>query len=167
MVTIHKYTKKRIAAFCLALSVLSANAVLTVNAEEKSTTISATVNNPPSDYTFTIPAKTTITDYGETELSGGLTVSGTLAAREHVEISVSSANSFKLVNASDNTKSIVYKVTGSSDDTAAVPVFSFTSSDLGQEKKVRVTVEQSEWNKAPSGTYADVLVFQPQIVKDE
>lgn len=165
---IQNRVKKRIAAFCFAVSVLLGSTGGVVNAENttKDVTISTTVSNLPSDYTFTIPAKTTISDFGETELSGGLKVSGTLAVGEHVEISVSSEHSFKLVSASDATKSIAYKVKGSSDDSAAVPVFSFSSTDLGQEKKVKVAVEQDEWNRVPAGTYSDVLVFQPKIVKE-
>ena len=158
---------KLFTAAAATLFFISAMGMSVSYAENKSTTITLTINDVESDYTLTIPSKTTIADFGYTELSGGLKVEGTLSKKEHINVSISSDNGYKLVDTADNTKFIAYSVKNSKDNEENISECDFYSEDLGVEKKLGVYVTQEDWNAAPPSDYSDVLVFTANTVKNE
>ena len=70
-----------------------------------------------------------------------------------------------MVGENDAEQSIAYELQGTDNNQTDTPVYRFLSSQMGQERKVKLLVTQSDWNSAPPGTYSDVLVFQTRVVK--
>ena len=146
-------------ATCAAVTAMLAGNTAAYAATSQQTTVKATIVDT-SSYYLEIPANTTVTGYGWTELKGNLKVTGTLADYRYVNVTIQSANDFKFVNAKDDTKTMAYTLSEKQYDSTALTGLNFYQDDLGDEgKSLCVNVSQAEWNNAPGGTYSDVLTF--------
>lgn len=133
---------------------------ISVYAAGNSTTITVNVLDS-STYELVIPAATTVSDYGWTELASPIKVKGRLTTNKVVDVTFSSANEYKFVN-EDKTKSMAYTLQQTSDG-AAVEKITFSPADVtatgGEGKTLGVYVTQDAWNAVPGGTYTDVVTF--------
>lgn len=132
---------------------------VSVFAAGSSTNVTMTVDN--SRYELVIPAATTVTDYGWTELASNLKVKGAVSAQKVVEVTVASDNDFRFVNAG-TTKSIAYELRQTNDGTA-VSKLTFAAGEVtptgAPGKTLGVYVEKDAWNAVPGGSYTDVVTF--------
>lgn len=120
-----------------------------------------TINVDNSQYELVIPAATTVTDYGWTELASNLKVTGAIPANKVVEVTVASDNDFRFVNAGTR-KSIAYELRQTNDGTA-VSKLTFAAGEVtptgAPGKTLGVYVEKDAWNAVPGGSYTDVVTF--------
>ncbi len=93
-----------------------------------------------------IPWQTTAMDIGEVTATKML-----IEPDKMVKVSVSSQNSYNLVNEADNEKNIVYSLQNKD--------ISFFPGDYGENFTLSVEVEETEWLYAASGKYSDILTF--------
>lgn len=146
-----------------AVTAILSNSV-SVYAAGGSTTINVKVTDS-STYKMIIPATTTVTDYGYTELSSNIKIKGSLSTRKVVNVTISSENDYKFVNA-DKTKSMAYSLKQTSDG-EAVSALTFNSTDVtatgAPGKTLGVYVEKEAWNAVPEGDYSDVLTFTAEL----
>lgn len=141
----------------VAVTALLAGNVTVFAQGSNSTTVTVQVKDN-SNYNLVIPASTTVSDYGWTELASNLKVTGTLNAGKQVEVTITSANDSKFVNA-DKSKNIAYTLK-QSESGDAVSSLVFQSEDLGDTgKTLGVYVDKDAWNAVPGGSYSDVLTF--------
>ena len=157
-----KKSMKGAVIFSAAVAMLVGS--ISVYAEGNSTTITVNVEDK-STYELVIPAATTVSDYGWTELASNLKVKGKLSAHKVVDVTFSSANEYNFVNA-DKTKSMAYSLKQTSDG-SAVEKISFATADVtetgGDGKTLGVYVTQDAWNAVPGGTYTDVVTFTAEL----
>ncbi len=149
-------------AACTAIAAILAGNI-TAYAEGASTTITANIPEK-TEYTMTIPAATSVTDYGWTELKDGLTISGTLANGYEIQVLISSKNGSKFVNI-DNKKEIAYTLKHSQTSVNALDSIIVQRKNLGTSISLGVDVSQDDWNAVPGGEYSDVLTFTAQTVE--
>lgn len=74
-----------------------------------------------------------------------------------VEVSVSSANGYELVNTLDATKSIKYELYGADD-------IRFLPGDFARSYILSVSVTDEQWKQAVSGEHSDLLTFTADYV---
>ena len=115
-------------------------------------------------YIVTIPADTkvkfndTVTDFGKIELTEARLEPGKVVA-------VDVYGDFEMKNSADESKTIFYDVIGYDDmDGTDIPEYSFIDSDYftevkGHSVRLRIEIDDKEWNNAPAGSYSDVLTF--------
>lgn len=153
----NKRTKNIIAV--TAAAVMLAGAV-SVYAESGSTAVSLTVANR-NTYELVIPAATTVSDFGWTELASSLKVKGKISAHKLIEVTFSSENNFKFMN-EGKTKSMAYSLKQTSDGSALTSL-NFSAAEVtetgGEGKTLGVFVSQDAWNAVPGGSYTDVVTF--------
>lgn len=94
-----------------------------------------------------IPWESATTDVGEVTATEML-----IEPKKTVKISVSSANSFSLVNVKDSASKIAYTLIGA-DSIAFLP------GDVGKSYPLSVEIGSDQWAKAASGEHSDVLTF--------
>lgn len=151
------YKKMAAMLTCTAITAMLAGSTTVFAEGSNSTTVNVQVKDN-SDYNLIIPASTTVSDYGWTELASSLKVTGTLNAGKQVEVTITSANNSKFVNA-DKSKNIAYTLK-QSESGDAVSSLVFQSEDLGDTgKTLGVYVGKAAWNAVPGGSYSDVLTF--------
>lgn len=93
-----------------------------------------------------IPWQTTAMDIGEVTATKML-----IEPEKMVKVSISSQNSFKLVNEKDSEKTIAYSLLNED--------ISFFPGDYGESFTLSVEVEETEWLYAASGKHSDILTF--------
>ena len=156
--------QKRIACI-LGIALLSA-AALPVYAQEtsqeKTTQLEAEVG---SEYTLTIPAKTTIAfNATETDLTGTLKVSGNVLPTQNVTVT---ATCNPLHNAVQNTN-LPYTLKIKDGDTFSSAQWNedeLRSGQTGDGKQIAlsVAITEDEWKKAEAGKYEGSIVFSAEL----
>ena len=143
------------------LTAFAANPITESTEQSGEVTISAEI--APA-YVVTIPADTKIkfgdnvTDFGKIELTEAKLEPGKV-------VIVSVSGDFEMKNSTDETKTIFYDVIGFNDmDGTDIPEYSFIDSDYftevkGHSVRLRIEIDDKEWNNAPAGSYSDVLTF--------
>lgn len=158
----HKKIKGLVA--CTAVTAILAGNITAYAAGGTTTTV--TVNVPvKTDYTMTIPANTTVDNYGWTELSNGLEISGTLAEGDAVLVTITSQNDKNFINTTDNTKKIPYELRAYETLNDSVDKIEVQGDLLNQQLPLGVLVSQDDWNAVPGGTYSDILTFTAKTVR--
>lgn len=74
-----------------------------------------------------------------------------------VKVTVTSENDYKLVNASDSTRTIEYALSGAED-------ISFFPGEYGKAVPLSVSVTEAQWLQAASGKHSDILTFTIEYV---
>lgn len=149
-------------AACTAIAAILAGSSIAY-AEGSSTTITAIVPEK-TDYTMTIPAATSVTNYGWTDLKNGLKISGTLADGYKVEVSISSKYGSKFYN-ENNKNEIAYALKHSQASANAVDKITVQKKNLDTAISLGVDVSQDAWNAVPGGEYSDILTFTAATVE--
>lgn len=156
--------KKRGFLMTAAAIAMGSLLAVTAQADSGSTTIWLKKN---SSYIMTVPATTTVLNYGETSLVNGLNVSGSIDASKSVVVTVDSGtDGFKFVHESRSDKNIPYVLKFGAD---AYPTdgLNFTADEIevsgGETKDLSVSVTQENWAAAPAGNYSDVVTFTAEI----
>ena len=158
----HKKIKDLVA--CTAVTAILAGNITAYAAGGTTTTV--TVNVPvKTDYTMTIPATTIVDNYGWTELSNGLEISGTLAEGDAVSVMITSLNGKNFVNQADITKKIPYELRAYETLDISTEEIKVQGNQLNRELPLDVLVSQDDWNAVPGGTYSDILTFTAQTVR--
>ena len=112
-------------------------------------------------YTITIPSTLTVENSGWND-AGGISATGTLASGKKLTVTASSDGEFALVNQSDNTKKVGYKLAAASTDTEATTSWSFDSlSSTATTKPMGIIVE--DYSSKPAGTYQDTVTFTASV----
>lgn len=159
--------KKKILTALLAAGMVAGSVMTTpAKADSGQTQLLLTKN---SYYTMTVPATTTVTNYGDTALVNGLNVTGSIGAAEAVVVTVDSgADGFQFVHQTKADKTIPYTLKNGND---AYPTagLSFTADEIGKDggetKALSASVTQADWNAAPSGNYSDMVTFTAELKK--
>lgn len=115
-----------------------------------------------ASYTISFPADVKIPWEVNTQEIGNVVAKKLLLSpSSELVISVTSANDFKLIHEQDATKSIAYTLKVENEEKTS---FRFGPGDLGKSVPLAVQIQNTEWNKAYAGKYADRLVFQIDYV---
>lgn len=110
-------------------------------------------NSGDAVYQLAFPADTEIPWESEMTAVGNVTATKMLIEpKKTVKVSVSSENSYRLVNVKDSASAIAYTLTGA-DSIAFLP------GEVGKSYPLSVEIGSEEWAKAASGEHRDVLVF--------
>lgn len=127
----------------------------------KSSTCAVTVT-PPSTYTVTIPATLDVKNAGW-NATDGISATGALNSGKKLTVTASSDGEFALVNQSDNTQKVSYKLAATSADTEATTSWKFTElSSTATTKPMGIIVE--DYSSMPAGTYQDIVTFTASVV---
>ena len=103
-----------------------------------------------STYTLTIPSTLSVANSGW-NATDGISATGTLASGKKLTVTASSDGEFALVNQSDNTQKVGYKLATASTDTEATTSWTFDSlSDTAAKKDMGTIVEY--YSSKPAGT---------------
>lgn len=114
-----------------------------------------------STYTLTIPSTLTVANSGWNATSG-ISATGTLADGKKLTVTASSDGEFALVNQSDNTHKVGYKLAIASSDTNATTSWTFDSlSSTATKKDMGIIVE--DYSSKPAGTYTDTVTFTAKV----
>ncbi len=110
-------------------------------------------NSGEADYQLSFPADTEIPwESAETAVGEVTATKMLIEPKKTVKVSVSSENSYRLVNVKDSASAIAYTLTGA-DSIAFLP------GDIGKTFPLSVEIESEQWAKAASGEHRDVLIF--------
>ena len=130
---------------------------------EKTASVEFTIKD--ASYTITIPAKLTVENAGW-NATAGVTASGEIAEGAKLTVTASSDGEFALVNQSDNTQKVGYKLAESGDSTTTYAgatektAWEFTTLD-GTAKPMGIIVEN--YDNKPAGTYQDTVTFTAKV----
>uniref|UniRef100_I5AQ26 Ig-like domain-containing surface protein n=1 Tax=Eubacterium cellulosolvens (strain ATCC 43171 / JCM 9499 / 6) TaxID=633697 RepID=I5AQ26_EUBC6 len=126
----------------------------------KSATCAVTVT-PLSTYTVTIPAMLDVNNAGW-NATNGISATGTLNSGKKLTVTASSDGEFALVNQSDSTQKVSYKLSATSTDTEATTSWEFTElSDTATTKPMGIIVD--DYSSKPAGTYQDTVTFTAAV----
>lgn len=115
-----------------------------------------------SDYNIVIPATLSVQNAGWNALDGGISATGTLASGKKLTVTAASGDEFALVNQSDNTQKVGYKLATASTDTEATTSWEFTElSNTATIKPMGIIVE--DYSTKPAGTYTDTVTFTAKM----
>ena len=114
-----------------------------------------------TDYTLTIPSTLTVSGSGW-NATDGISATGSLASGKKLTVTASSDGEFALVNQSDSTKKVGYKLATASTDTEATTSWEFTElSSTATKKDMGIIVE--DYSSMPAGTYTDTVTFTASV----
>ena len=114
-----------------------------------------------TSYTLTIPSSLAVSGSGW-NATDGISATGTLASDKKLTVTASSDGEFALVNQSDNTQKVGYKLATASTDTEATTSWTFDSlSDTATNKAMGIIVE--DYSNKPAGTYTDTVTFTASV----
>ena len=114
-----------------------------------------------STYTLTIPSTLSVAKSGWNATSG-ISATGMLASGKKLTVTASSGDEFALVNQSDSTKKVGYKLATASTDTEATTSWEFTElSSTATKKDMGIIVE--DYSSMPAGTYTDTVTFTAKV----
>ena len=134
----------------------TANITVTTTDGSKTATCAVTVT-PPSTYTVTIPATLDVNNAGW-NATNGISATGMLNSGKKLTVTASSDGEFALVNQSDSTQKVGYKLATASTDTEATTSWEFTElSRTATKKDMGIIVE--DYSSMPAGTYQDIVTF--------
>ena len=123
--------------------------------------LTAYAAEPESTYTLTIPSTLTVEHSGWNATSG-ISAAGTLASGKKLTVTASSGDEFALVNQSDSTQKVGYKLATASTDTEATTSWTFDSLiDTATKKDMGIIVE--DYSSKPAGTYTDTVTFTAKV----
>ena len=112
-------------------------------------------------YTLTIPSTLNVANSGW-NATDGISATGTLASGKKLTVTASSDGEFALVNQSDNTQKVGYKLATASTDTEATTSWEFTElSSTATKKDMGIIVE--DYSSKPAGTYRDTVTFTASV----
>ena len=114
-----------------------------------------------TSYTLTIPSTLPVANSGW-NATDGISATGTLASGKKLTVTAASGDEFALVNQSDNTQKVGYKLATASTDTAATTSWEFTElSSTATKKDMGIIVE--DYSTKPAGTYQDTVTFTAKV----
>ena len=114
-----------------------------------------------STYTLTIPSTRSVAKSGWNATSG-ISATGMLASGKKLTVTASSGDEFALVNQSDSTQKVGYKLATASTDTEATTSWTFDSlSSTATKKDMGIIVE--DYSSKPAGTYQDTVTFTAKV----
>ena len=114
-----------------------------------------------STYTLTIPSELTVSGSGWNATSG-ISATGELASGKKLTVTASSGDEFALVNQSDSTQKVGYKLATASTDTEATTAWEFTTlSETAATQTMGIVVE--DYSEKPAGTYQDTVTFTAKV----
>ena len=114
-----------------------------------------------TSYTITIPSTLTVANKGW-NATDGISATGTLADGKKLTVTASSGDEFALVNQSDSTQKVGYKLATASTDTEATTSWTFDSlSSTAATKPMGIIVEN--YDNKPAGTYQDTVTFTASV----
>lgn len=114
-----------------------------------------------STYTLTIPSTLSVAKSGWNATSG-ISATGMLASGKKLTVTASSGDEFALVNQSDSTQKVGYKLATASTDTEATTSWTFDSlSSTATKKDMGIIVE--DYSTKPAGTYTDTVTFTAKV----
>ena len=126
-------------------------------------TASATEPESTTSYTITIPSTLTVANTGWNATSG-ISATGTLDTGKKLTVMAASGDEFALVNQSDNTQKVGYKLATASTDTEATTSWTFDSlNSTATKKDMGIIVE--DYSTKPAGTYTDTVTFTAKVEK--
>ena len=121
----------------------------------------ALATNGDSTYTLTIPSELNVANSGWNATSG-ISATGSLASGKKLTVTASSDGEFALVNQSDSTQKVGYKLATASTDTEATTSWTFDSlSSTATKKDMGIIVE--DYSTMPAGTYQDTVTFTASV----
>ena len=123
----------------------------------------ANANDEPttSDYTLTIPATLAVANSGW-NATDGISATGTLATGKKLVVTATSDGEFALVNQTDNTQKVGYKLATASTDTEATTSWTFDSlSSTATKKDMGIIVD--DYSSKPAGDYSDTVTFTAKV----
>ena len=123
--------------------------------------MTALADGSTSTYTVTIPSTLSVTAKGWNATSG-ISVTGSLENGKKLTVTASSDGEFALVNQSDNTQKVGYKLATTSSDTEGTTSWEFTElSSTATRKDMGIIVE--DYSSKPAGSYTDTVTFTAKI----
>ena len=156
-----KKTFKKTSAFVCAMAVIAAPMTFSsfvANAEGEPVT---------SDYTLTIPATLAVENSGW-NATDGISATGTLATGKKLVVTASSDDEFALVNQTDNTQKVAYKLAESGDANSTYAnatektSWEFTAlSETAATQPMGIVVE--DYSSKPAGDYSDTVTFTAKV----
>ncbi len=159
---------KRIIAGVLAsalmaapLTAFAANPI--TESTEQTGDVTISVEIAPS-YTVTIPADTKV-KYGDTETAFGKVEMSKARFEPGKCVLISVAGDYALKNKADETKTIPYDVTArmTAEDgetvEGSIKKYGFYGVFAEDSAELTIHISEEDWNKAPAGSYSDVLTF--------
>ena len=112
-------------------------------------------------YTTTIPSTLNVANSGW-NATDGISATGTLASGKKLTVTASSDGEFALVNQSDNTQKVSYKLATVSTDTEATTSWEFTElTNTATTQTMGIIVE--DYSSKPAGTYTDTVTFTAKV----
>ena len=123
----------------------------------------ANANGEPvtSDYTLTIPATLAVANSGW-NATDGISATGTLAEGKQLVVTATSDGEFALVNQTDTTQKVGYKLATASTDTEATTSWTFDSlSSTATKKDMGIIVD--DYSSKPAGDYSDTVTFTAKV----
>lgn len=136
-----------------SLTAFAAASEQTLDSTNKSgdVVISAKASRP--DYEVSIPADSVIPwEASSTAIGEVKAVKMLIEPRKTVRVSVTSENSFNLVNSEDSSKKIAYTLEGAEN-------IAFLPGDIGKGFPISVNIDAEQWAAAAAGEHRDVLTF--------
>ncbi|MBQ9208726.1 MAG: hypothetical protein IJ149_03970 [Oscillospiraceae bacterium] len=124
--------------------------------------VPASADGDTSTYTITIPSTLDVSGAGYTQLTGGITATGSNISGK-LTLSAESTNEWNL---KDGTKAVPYKLTESNTSTDLKDSWEFAAADLtgtGKTENVYVYIAETDYNNAVPGTYTDTVTFTAKV----
>lgn len=138
----------------------TANITVTTTDGGKTASCAVTVT-PPSTYTLTIPSTLTVANSGW-NATDGISATGALNSGKKLTVTASSDGEFALVNQSDSTQKVSYKLAATSADTEATTSWEFTELfSTATTKPMGIIVD--DYSSMPAGTYQDTVTFTAKV----
>ena len=114
-----------------------------------------------TSYILTIPSTLSVANSGW-NVTDGISATGTLASGKKLTVTASSDGEFALVNQSDNTQKVGYKLATASTDTKATTSWTFDRlSSTATKKDMGIIVDN--YDNKPAGTYTDTVTFTAKV----
>lgn len=148
---------KKVIAFIMAMSTLSAVSSVSVAAENRSSLIKASIS--PA-YTVTIPLSVKV-PFNALETDFGSVVLDTARLEVNKKVVVTLESDKTLDNTADASKVIPYEIEKKDDDSVFVTAEYFSE---GEKTDLTVNISQEDWDQAAAGDYENTMIFHIQYI---
>ena len=127
--------------------------------------MSVTASADDPSYTITIPSTLDVSGAGYTQLTGGITATGSNISGK-LTVSAESAHTWNLQETTDSSKKVPYKLTSNNTGNPTEKTkWEFTPTDgtINGSENVYVYIAETDYNNAAAGTYTDTVTFTAKV----
>lgn len=127
--------------------------------------MSVTASADDPSYTITIPSTLDVSGAGYTQLTGGITATGSNISGK-LTVSAESAHTWNLQETNDSNKNVPYKRTSNNTGDPTVKTewkFTPDNGTINGSENVYVYIAKDDYNNADPGTYQDTVTFTAKV----